>query len=233
MSLLLAAAAAGLFLFAASSLMLRDKEPVVFGALLLAGMGLLRGRRAAWGAGLLGLVFANTSFWMAAGALSTITHHGATMDLVLPAAHAAMSLVGLVAAGGVLVRRADRTAPSRAAAWVGIAALGLLAATLLGNLALNPVQPVAARPGDLTLSSDDAAFSKTKLTAAPGEITVRLSNGDLFWHTFTIDELDVDLKAPVNGERALTFTASPGSYRFYCRIPGHELAGMRGSLIVR
>jgi hypothetical protein len=29
-----------------------------------------------------------------------------------------------------------------------------------------------------------------------GRVTVVLTNHDLFWHTFTIDELDVDLEAP-------------------------------------
>jgi hypothetical protein len=37
---------------------------------------------------------------------------------------------------------------------------------------------------------------------------------DLFWHTFTIDELDVDLEAPLGGTREATFTAPPGPTGF-------------------
>ena len=31
----------------------------------------------------------------------------------------------------------------------------------------------------------------------------------------------------------VTFTAAPGTYTFYCAIPGHESIGMRGTLTVR
>ena len=59
-----------------------------------------------------------------------------------------------------------------------------------------------------------------------------LRNRDLFWHTLTIDALDVDLKAPVGRLRSATFDARPGTYSYYCRIPGHAALGMRGSLVV-
>jgi hypothetical protein len=31
----------------------------------------------------------------------------------------------------------------------------------------------------------------------------------------------------------VTFTAPPGIYRFYCRVPAHATAGMRGTLTIR
>ena len=31
----------------------------------------------------------------------------------------------------------------------------------------------------------------------------------------------------------VTFTAAPGTYRFYCAIPGHTALGMAGTLTVR
>jgi plastocyanin len=61
-------------------------------------------------------------------------------------------------------------------------------------------------------------------------VTVVLTNHDLFWHTFTINELHVNLEAPMGGTREVTFTAPPGSYRFYCRVPARAAAGMRGTL---
>ena len=63
--------------------------------------------------------------------------------------------------------------------------------------------------------------------------TASWRNHDLFWHTSTIDELHVDLEAPLGGTREATFTAAPGSYRFYCRVPAHAAAGMRGTLTIR
>jgi uncharacterized cupredoxin-like copper-binding protein len=38
---------------------------------------------------------------------------------------------------------------------------------------------------------------------------------------------------PVGRLRTATVEARPGSYRFYCRIPGHTSLGMRGTLTVR
>ena len=58
-------------------------------------------------------------------------------------------------------------------------------------------------------------------------------NRDLFWHTFTIDALGVDVTAPVGRLRSVTFEARPGTYSYYCRIPGHATLGMRGTITVR
>ena len=46
-------------------------------------------------------------------------------------------------------------------------------------------------------------------------------------------ELGVDVKSPVGGERQISFDAEPGTYTFYCAIPGHETLGMIGTLTIR
>jgi plastocyanin len=85
----------------------------------------------------------------------------------------------------------------------------------------------------VTIETRNAAYSTTSLAAPSGQVTVVLTNHDLFWHTFTVDELHVDVEAPLGGAREATFTAAPGSYRFYCRVPAHAAAGMRGTLTIR
>jgi uncharacterized cupredoxin-like copper-binding protein len=60
-----------------------------------------------------------------------------------------------------------------------------------------------------------------------------LDNHDLFWHTFTSDELGVDLKVPMSASQQIQFTAGPGVYHFHCTIPGHDLLGMTGTLTVQ
>lgn len=57
-----------------------------------------------------------------------------------------------------------------------------------------------------------------------------MTNKDGTLHTFTIDELDVDLASPGGTSARVTFEAEPGTYRFYC-VP-HE-ADMNGKLTVR
>ena len=71
------------------------------------------------------------------------------------------------------------------------------------------------------------------LRAGAGRVTVAVRNRDLFWHTFTIDRLGVEVRSPVGRLRTATFEARPGRYSFYCAIPGHATLGMRGTLTVR
>ena len=85
----------------------------------------------------------------------------------------------------------------------------------------------------VAIEARNAAYSTTSPAAPSGQATVVLTNHDLFWHTFTIDPLHVDLEAPLGGTREASFTAPPGSYRFYCRVPAHAVPGMRGTLTIR
>ena len=36
----------------------------------------------------------------------------------------------------------------------------------------------------------------------------------------------------VGGKRSLTLKVSPGTYTFFCSVPGHRQAGMEGKLVV-
>jgi len=93
-----------------------------------------------------------------------------------------------------------------------------------------PARPAAA--GELALDFSNTAFHPAALTARRGQVTVDLTNHDLFWHTFTIDRPAVNVDVPVGGVRRVTLTIPPGTYQFYCRIPGHRQAGMVGTLTV-
>src|SRR5437764_533835 len=64
-------------------------------------------------------------------------------------------------------------------------------------------------------------------------LTVDFVNNDLFWHTFTVTQLGVDIRLPVKGNQRLSFNAAPGTYEFFCAIPGHKGIGMRGTLVIR
>jgi len=62
---------------------------------------------------------------------------------------------------------------------------------------------------------------------------VNVDNRDVWWHTFTIDALHVDVQVPSSGKRNVTFNAAPGTYTFYCAVPGHAALGMKGTLTVK
>lgn len=111
-------------------------------------------------------------------------------------------------------------------------------AALVNQLAFAPVFVLVPRnepereSADIDLVAENVAFDQTELSASAGSITVSLENRDLFWHTFSIEELGVDLRVPDSAEMTVAFDALPGEYTFICDIPGHPEAGMKGTLLV-
>ncbi len=125
-------------------------------------------------------------------------------------------------------------------AWLwGAAALllGLLALALLAGRFLAPAGGPAGGPAgeaetQLALSTRPMAYSRAQLTVNPGLVTLTLRNSDFLPHSFTVDELGVDLELAAGQAGAVTFEAPAGRYDFYCAVPGHRDAGMVGTLVV-
>ncbi len=64
-------------------------------------------------------------------------------------------------------------------------------------------------------------------------MALRLENQDTNAHSFDIDEFTVHTPLPAGATSLALFTPStPGTYTFYCSIPGHREAGMVGTLVV-
>lgn len=75
-------------------------------------------------------------------------------------------------------------------------------------------------------------FSPSELTAPAGQVTIEFTNADPLPHTLLFDGAAPGLKLSVSaegdtdsGEAELT----PGTYTFYCDVPGHRQAGMEGT----
>lgn len=89
----------------------------------------------------------------------------------------------------------------------------------------------------LKLAADKSAlkFDKTSLTAKAGKVTLEMENPSQLPHAVAIkgNGVDVDGKTVGNGETSTASTdLKPGTYTFYCPVPGHEAAGMKGTLTV-
>jgi plastocyanin len=104
------------------------------------------------------------------------------------------------------------------------------------------VTPVIAAPtnGPLQLSADPQgalAFSAKTLTAASSHVTIVFTNRSPLDHNVAIK----NAKGTVLGStptfhgaaKTLTLQLPPGTYTFYCSVPGHEQAGMKGVLTVQ
>lgn len=184
-------------------------------------------RRGTWGAVGMTLVSGITLYFMLAAALTNIRAGSAMSYVLISSSLAAVALLGLTAATGFLIFRGSASPAALGAVLVSSALLlgGLFAWGAATNRAQTAVEGIH-------LVSENVAFSETDLTARAGAVTVTLENKDLFWHTFTIEELGVDLRVPIGAKIPVTFQAPAGQYRFICAIPGHPEAGMEGTLTV-
>ena len=90
----------------------------------------------------------------------------------------------------------------------------------------------------LKLSADKTklAYNKKVLKAKAGKVTIVMTNmSAVFQHNVAIKGKGVSKKGKVvgkGGQSKVTATLKPGTYTFYCTVPGHEAAGMKGKLIV-
>ena len=75
-------------------------------------------------------------------------------------------------------------------------------------------------------------FQPEQLEVPAGQgIRILLDNHDLFVHTFTVDDLDIDITIGAKGEKVVELPLlKPGSYELSCKVPGHE--AMDGTLVL-
>lgn len=211
----------------AVSLVIGDLEGGVVTVGFALATWLTRVRRRTLGAIGIALVSAITLYFMLTAAVTNIRAGSAMSWVLVSAGLTAVALLGLVAALGFLTHR---DSPFTTAPWAGVISSTLV---LIGLAAWGASTARAeTEAADIRLVAKNVAFSETEIATTAGEVTVTLENQDLFWHTFSIEELGVDLRVPVGAELPVTFEAPPGEWEFICAIPGHPEAGMRGTLMV-
>jgi plastocyanin len=79
------------------------------------------------------------------------------------------------------------------------------------------------------------AYNTKQLSAKAGTVTIVFTNNSPLEHNVTIAEGSKILGATPTfkgGSKTLTLTLKPGTYTFYCSVPGHRQAGMEGTLTV-
>jgi len=178
------------------------------------------------------LVLVDVVYFMGTATFSNVRHSENAVAIAVPAAVAVTALVAFVAAVAVLAFPAAPrpfSVTPRAGALGGFAT-GVIIAVVLG--VAPHLRASDARPGDLVVRMKTASYSPRVLRARSAEASVFVGDDDLFWHTFTIDALHVDVRVPVGGGRRVQIRARPGRYEYYCRVPGHRAAGMKGTLIL-
>lgn len=176
------------------------------------------------------LLFANVAFWMVTASISNLGTREAVVVILIPLALAITSIAGLIAA---LIAFVAPKAPATPRSPAGLAGLAVVAFVLIAGVAAARSNAEQARqPGDIALRMHNTAYSITSI-ATPSGSDLYIANDDLFWHTVTIDKLGIDLKVPVGSHRRIRLDAPAGTYTFYCRIPGHAQAGMKGTVTLQ
>jgi plastocyanin len=130
---------------------------------------------------------------------------------------------------GVVLRLRGAGAAARRRFVVGAAAVAALA-TIGSLIAAATVDAEARQEGDIAIASDRSVFpSEVEMPA--GDAVLWLDNRDPFHHTFLIDDTDIRAVMPANSSVRVPVDLAPGSYRFWCDVPGHD--SMVGVLHVR
>jgi plastocyanin len=92
--------------------------------------------------------------------------------------------------------------------------------------------------GTVQLAADptDLAFDAKSLTSKPGKVTIDFTNPAPLEHDVAI-ELDgkqlADSELIAESKTSVSAELAPGTYTFYCTVPGHREAGMEGTLTVK
>jgi plastocyanin len=112
-------------------------------------------------------------------------------------------------------------------------------AGILATAAQPPKGPPAAeKNGTLTIPADPTgalAFATDKATGQPGRAKFVMPNKSPIQHNIAIKG-GVSGAGPVvgsGGTSSFSVTLKPGTYEFYCAVPGHEAGGMKGTLTVK
>jgi plastocyanin len=227
------AAIADLLVMAVVGIAVRDKEALAFAVVILVGIVFLRIRSGFAGIVMIGVLSLDAAVFMLPAAASNSMHRGRFVDLLIPLSLAVISLSGVLAAVGSLLGHRRPPSDGRAAAVAAQATIAVfIVALIAGTVSQRASRSETPRTGDVRIEMRNTAFVQTALQASTGTVSVAVANHDLFWHTFTIDALHMNVDVPIGANRRTTFNAPPGRYEFYCRVPGHRAAGMHGFLTI-
>jgi plastocyanin len=100
--------------------------------------------------------------------------------------------------------------------------------------------PAAGASSTLSLSANaegQLKYNTTSLTAKAGKVAINFTNTAPEDHNVTIETSSGTMVGATptfqGGSKTLSVTLKAGTYKFYCSVPGHRMAGMEGTLTVQ
>jgi plastocyanin len=112
-------------------------------------------------------------------------------------------------------------------------------ATTSSTAATSTTAPAGAA-SSLSLAADpegQLSYDKKSLAAKAGKVSIAFTNKAPLAHNVTIESSSGSAVGSTptfeGATKTLSVTLKPGSYKFYCSVPGHRQAGMEGTLTVQ
>jgi plastocyanin len=140
-----------------------------------------------------------------------------------------LAALALAACGGGSSSTAEETSGAAAAESEGGAAEEEGAEAEGGTAGAAATIKIEASPSGL-------AYEEQKVTAKAGEDTVDFTNPASIAHNVTIEDSAGktigETETLAEGSASTTLNLKPGTYTYYCSVPGHREAGMEGTLVV-
>jgi plastocyanin len=84
-------------------------------------------------------------------------------------------------------------------------------------------------------ASGQLAWSPTELSAKAGQVTIELDNPASVAHNIELEGGGVEELSDTVSQSTTSISADlkPGTYTYFCNVPGHREAGMEGTLTVK
>jgi uncharacterized cupredoxin-like copper-binding protein len=122
-----------------------------------------------------------------------------------------------------------------------LAALLVLSATVVlvacggddDDSASDKVPKLTAQNGKVTVTAHDIYFNTKEIDSTAGPLEVTFENKGAQLHDFKIDDPEFKVAADPGKTASKTVTLKPGTYAFYCDVPGHRAQGINGTLVVK
>jgi plastocyanin len=113
-------------------------------------------------------------------------------------------------------------------------------ATTSSATASTPAPAATAGGQTLALAANpegNLKFDTTSLSAKAGKVTINFTNQASIEHNVTVASSSGAVVGATptfqGGAKTVALSLTPGTYKFYCSVPGHRQAGMEGTLTVK
>jgi plastocyanin len=113
-------------------------------------------------------------------------------------------------------------------------------ATTSSATSSTPAPAASAGGSTLALAANPEGslkFDTTSLSAKAGKVTINFTNQASLEHNVTVASSSGAVVGATpsfaGGSKSVTVSVTPGTYKFYCSVPGHRQAGMEGTLTVK